>query len=91
MPKYYFNIEDGEGTPDTEGTEIESLAYAKCHAVKLAGQAICDAAQTFWDQAQWKMTVTDESGLTLFELLIIGMESAASRPVAAQPQYSTPS
>lgn len=82
MARYHFNIEDGAPGPDAEGIEMDSLASAKCEAVKLAGRAICDAAGTFWQEAQWKMTVTDETGLTLFELLIIGTEAAAGRGAA---------
>jgi hypothetical protein len=79
LPRYHFNIEDGADGANPDGIELESLARAKCEGVKLAGQAICDAAGTFWNQAQWKMTVTDDTGLSLFELLIIGTESAAGR------------
>ena len=77
MPIYRFNIDDGPNCAATRSVRIESLTEAKSEAVKAAGQAICAAAASFWDQAEWKMTVTDEIGLTLFELLIIGVEAPA--------------
>jgi hypothetical protein len=89
VTKYHFNIEDGESTPDAEGTEIDTLAHAKCQAMRMAGQIICDAAETFWDAAEWKMTVTDETGLTLFELLIFGTESAAGRAAPRRSMIDT--
>jgi hypothetical protein len=74
MPKYHFNTDDRD---DADGTEMESLGQAKCEAIRMAGQTICQGAEAFWDRAEWKMTVTDASGLILFDLLIIGTESAA--------------
>jgi hypothetical protein len=48
--------------------EAENLVEAKCLAVKLAGQSICDGANKFWDTEEWKLTATDEAGLALFTL-----------------------
>jgi len=77
MPHYHFHTSDC--SPDLEGSELEDLAAAKCEAVKTAGHVICDAAGTFWDRAEWTMTVTDEDGLILFILQIVGVESAATQ------------
>ena len=74
MPRYHFNIDN---RTDADRAVMESLAQAKCEAIRMAGQAICQGAEAFWDRAEWKMTVTDASGLILFDLLIIGTESAA--------------
>jgi hypothetical protein len=40
---------------------------------------ICDEADQFWDKAEWNMTVTDDRGLTLFQIHILGTEAPASR------------
>ena len=75
MPLYYFHVSDGSSTPDTEGTELKDIAAAKCEAVKLAGRLICDAAATFWDQDDWSLSVSDQSGMTLFSLYFVGVEA----------------
>jgi hypothetical protein len=75
MTRYFFHIEDGVAAQDEEGIELATLAEAKCEAVKLAGQHICDAAGTFWDTEEWRLTATDETGLTLFVLQFVGMEA----------------
>ncbi len=84
MPRYHFNFDDDA---DIDGHELASLADAKCEAIKTFSGMICDQAKTFWDDAEWTMTVTDEHGLTLFQLHIVGMESAATihsaRPASA--------
>ena len=78
MPRYFFHIEDGSSVHDDEGTELEDLGVAKCEAVKLAGQMICDSAGGFWDKEEWKLTATDERGLTLFCLHFVGIEATAA-------------
>jgi hypothetical protein len=77
MPRYFFHIEDGSSVHDDEGTELKDLTVAKCEAVKLAGQMICDAAGEFWEHEEWKLTATDEDGLTLFCLQFFGIEAPA--------------
>jgi hypothetical protein len=90
MPRYFFHIEDGSIVHDDEGTELKDLAVAKCEAVKLAGQMICDAAGDFWDKEEWKLTATDEDGLTLFFLQFFGGESPAVGGRGFQPNLSSP-
>jgi len=79
MPRYHFNIEDGQSLRDLEGFELESLDVAKCEAVKMAGNIICEEADAFWKSAEWSMTATDATGLTLFTLHFMGMEAPAAR------------
>ena len=75
MDRYYFHIDDGEVSVDSEGHELPSLEVAKCEAIKMAGNMICEAPARFWDHGEWTMTVADEGGLTLFRLDIIGTEA----------------
>jgi hypothetical protein len=77
MPRYFFHIDDGVLRQDDEGTILKDLASAKCDGVKLAGQAICDAGEAFWDRQEWTLTATDEDGMTLFRLDILGTEAPA--------------
>jgi hypothetical protein len=78
MPRYFFHIEDGATTRDDEGTELKDVAVAKCEAVRLAGQMICDSAGSFWDKQEWKLTATNADGLTLFCLHFVGIEAPAA-------------
>lgn len=82
MPKFFFHTDD---LPDTDGVDLGGLAIAKCEAVKLAGRIICDGSSTFWDSAEWSMTVADEHGLTLFQLLIIGTDAPSIRAEHPSP------
>ena len=78
MPRYFFNIDDGQSVRDSDGTELKDLATAKCEGVKLAGRLICDDASRFWDRREWGLTVTDSAGLILFSLAFLGTEAPAA-------------
>jgi hypothetical protein len=80
MPTYFFRVDEPNPRLAGEGALLRDMAEAKCEAVKLAGQILCDEAATFWDRRELSLTVTDESGLTLFQLLVIGTEAAAAGP-----------
>ena len=75
MPTFHFHLDDQR---DEEGLELADLAAAKCEALEFAARHICDAANGFWDREEWTLSVTDERGLTLMQLQIVGTQSAAS-------------
>lgn len=77
MPAYHFSSSDDATSLQSDILDVDDLAAAKCAAIKLAGQTICDASDTFWDRAEWTMTVSDPSGLTLFQITIVGIEAPA--------------
>jgi hypothetical protein len=78
LPRYFFHTDDGSPDRDDEGTELKDVGSAKCHAVKYASDLICDGKTDFWGNDDWRMSVTDENGLILFELHIMGTEAPAT-------------
>ena len=76
MPRYFFNVND---QIDEIGRDFETLAEAKCQAVRFAGQMICDASRDFWDAADLALVVTDAKGLMLFTLRTFGTEAPSIR------------
>lgn len=89
MPRYHFHIDD-HSTRDDDGVELADLEVAKCEAIRMAGRIICDEGETFWDRGEWSMTVSDETGLTLLHLQIIGTEAPATQAVARVQQAAGP-
>jgi hypothetical protein len=75
VPKFHFNLDDER---DETGLDLPDLAAAKCEALEFAARHICDAANAFWDRDEWTLTVTNERGLTLLQLHIVGTQSAAT-------------
>lgn len=82
MPRYHFHVEDGTHLRDEDGVELPDLQAARCEAIKFAGSLICDAHDSFWALDDWRMTVTDADGLTLFCLILTSIEAASVASVA---------
>lgn len=81
MPKFFFQVDDGTPCADEEGTDYPSVAAAQCAAVEYAGNLIREQASKFWNSGEWNMTVTTDTGLSLFALQFIGTESPSIRAV----------
>lgn len=43
------------------------------------GGLLCDVAEHFWDDADFELTVTDDNGLILFTMRVVGTEAPAIR------------
>ena len=68
MPFYHFNIYDGRGAVDLDGSELIDRDTARVAAIKLAGSVIADEAHMLRSGAEWHLDVTDPSGLVLYRL-----------------------
>ena len=80
MARYFFHTNlPSERHLQNEGMEYPSVQKAKCEAVAYAGRLICDASETFWDTSDFEMIVTDENGLMLFTMRVVGTEAPAIR------------
>ncbi len=81
MPRFFFHTNNpAERTvQDDEGMEFPSVHEAKCQAVVYAGQLLRDVAEKFWDNADFELTVTNDHGLILFTMRVVGTEAPAVR------------
>ena len=77
MPKYFFEIADAYPHIPCVGSELPTLSAARCHALKYAGQLLCDQEEPFWADGEWTMTVTDHNHLILFVLTIECVDAPA--------------
>ena len=66
--RYFFHLRDGKDLPDHEGTELPDAAHARVEAIKLSGEMLSDQARSNWDGTEWRLTVMDETGATVFLL-----------------------
>jgi hypothetical protein len=78
MAKYFFHLTTSHETHDDEGTELDSLQKARCYAVKMIADVLCNSPEEYWEAEVYRVTVTDESRLILFTVEMISMESAAT-------------
>ena len=81
MPRFFIHTNNpaDAGTQDNEGMEFASVQDAKAQAVVYAGRLLSEAGEKFWDRADFELTVTDEKGLILFTMRMVGTEAPAIR------------
>lgn len=79
MPRFYFNIIDGQSYFDEEGTELPDWEAARIEAVKLAGHVMRDEAKRIALGEDWRIEVTDDTGLMLFHITLQVISSPAVR------------
>jgi uncharacterized protein DUF6894 len=72
MPRYYFNVHDGQDLPDEEGMELAGREAAHAEAVVAAGEMLKETGQRFLRGDVWEMHVTDEAGETVCRLKFSG-------------------
>jgi hypothetical protein len=79
MPRYFFHVHDGENFTDLQGTVLDDDNAARIEAVRFSGDLLRSGAEKFWNGQEWLMRVTDETDLTLFELMFTASCSPAMR------------
>jgi hypothetical protein len=72
VPRYFFNVKDGQDLPDHEGTVLADAEAARVMAVVTSGEMIQAHASLFWADADWQMHVTDEQGAMICDLRFSG-------------------
>lgn len=77
MPRYHFNVYDGVSEPDLTGTELADWQVARLEAIRLAGQILKDEAHRIALGEDWRIEVTDSTGLILFQMTFLVVEAPA--------------
>ena len=74
MPRYFFNVHDGEYLPDEDGTELVDIYSAQAEAIKLCGSLVRELGVKFWDHGEWKLEVCGADRRLLFTLTLTAAE-----------------
>lgn len=78
MARYFFHLENTPSPArDTEGVELADIDAAKCHAVTVIAEALCERPRSFWEAETYQIAVTDTGGLTLFMVCMISVIAPA--------------
>ena len=70
MPRYFFHIHHDTHQPDFEGEELPDAHAAWKEATVTAGQILQSIDGKLKPGHDWRMQVTDEFAIPLFELLL---------------------
>ncbi|RYF03670.1 MAG: hypothetical protein EOO77_30700 [Oxalobacteraceae bacterium] len=77
--RFFFHTQTDARHRDTDGAEFASYVEARKAAIQTCGQMMQDAPEVFWGSRPWSVTVTDETGLIMWEIQLDGQSTAASR------------
>ncbi len=77
MPRFHFHIFDGREQRDDDGTELPDFEAARVEAIRCAGEILKDQAHHIALGEEWRMDVTDETGLILLRLDFSAQVSSA--------------
>ena len=75
MPRFHFNVYDGVTDIDHTGVELADWREARLVAIQHAGAIFKDDPKRLAIGEDWRMEVTDDSGLVLFRLDFSVMEA----------------
>ncbi len=87
MPRYFFDIINGQDFIDLQGSEWPDLSAARIEAVRYSAEVLKEMPERFWNNDLWTMTVSDANKVPLFTLKFLA-ESAVPAPAAEDPQPS---
>ena len=68
MPRYHFNVYDGVILLDKKGVELPDSNFARREAIRYSGSLLEESGQQDNLGSEWRMEVTDDRGLILFQL-----------------------
>jgi hypothetical protein len=68
MPRYFFNVIDGQFLVDEQGTDCADMQCVRDEAIKTAGAILRDGGVSYAGGIEWQMHVTDERKKTVLRL-----------------------
>ena len=83
MPRFHFHVHDGCSVLDPEGTELPDPQAARLEAIRIAGDILKHDAHRIALGEDWRIEVTDHTGLILFQMTFLVVESPMMRQAAA--------
>ena len=72
MPRYFFDIHDGDNDTDEDGVELPDLSAARAEAIKFAGSYVSNNPSLLYDTGDIAIDLLDEARKPLFRVLIKG-------------------
>lgn len=79
MPRFYFHTQTDTRITDEDGFDLPGFEEARKQAIRTAGQLMQDEPEVFWASRPWNVSVTDHTGLILWEIHLDGQSSAAGK------------
>lgn len=80
MPSYNIELRTESHVATTVHVETDDLSSLRIEMAKFVGELLRDHAQQIWADQDWRVDVTDETGLILFVMTISASNTPATMP-----------
>jgi hypothetical protein len=76
--RFFFNLAGAVYDPDNLGVELPTIQAARVLSVVHASEIIRDRPELVWSGDEVRVEVSDDRGLVLFTVMVVGVNSPAS-------------
>lgn len=81
MPRYHIELRTAGQVWETVPLETSGTADLRIELAQFVGELLKDHAGKIWADEDWRIDVTDETGLILYIMHIAATDSAATIPL----------
>ena len=81
MPNYHIELRTADQVWETVDVARDDLEGLRIEMARFVGQLLQDHARQIWADRDWRVDVTDETGLILYVMHIFAIDSAATMPL----------
>ncbi|OWK32196.1 DUF6894 family protein [Sphingomonas mucosissima] len=81
MPSYHIELRTHDRVWETLDIDRENQTDLRIEVARFVGELLRDHAGKIWEDKDWRVDVTDQSGLILFVMQLFVTDSAAAIPM----------
>jgi hypothetical protein len=81
MPKYSIELRTADRVWESLAVDRSDLTALRTEVARFVGELLRDHAQQIWADEDWRVDVTDETGLILYVMHVSATDSAATMPL----------
>jgi hypothetical protein len=81
VPKYNIELRTQERVWETLSVEKGDQTEVRIEVAKFVGELLKDHAAKIWEDEDWRVDVTDHTGLILFSMQLMVTDAAAAMPM----------
>ena len=81
MPRYAINLRTPSTVSDSWHVEMDDHTALRIELARFVGEFLKDHAKAIWEDQDWRVDVTDETGLILYVMQVSASNTPATRPL----------
>jgi hypothetical protein len=78
LPRYHIGLRSETHLNETVQVERDDLTALRIELARFVGELLKEHAEVIWQDEDWRIDVTDETGLILFVMEIHATDTAAT-------------